>query len=303
MKIIDMIKQNSYKTITIIGIAKNTGKTTTLNYLIKECNNNDIKVGLTSAGRDGEKIDLVTNTEKPPIYVYRGTIAAIAKKLLPLCSAKLEILENTNIQSALGEVMIVKIKESGYIEIAGATNTVDLKKLSQLLKSYGATLVIIDGAIDRKAVSSPIVTDACILATGAAISRDLFTLIEKTAYAVEKYNLRIADHIHEDGDIKYIKGALTTRLLKELCKDNDLKNIKIVVEDSTKIFVEIDVWKEYKKRGLTIEVKRKTNLLAISINPTSPEGHYFDSNILMQSLNKRIPNIKIIDVVSGTESN
>ena len=59
-----------YKTISIVGMAKNAGKTTALNYLIEEAEDESIRLGITSTGRDGETTDLVTNTDKPRGYLY-----------------------------------------------------------------------------------------------------------------------------------------------------------------------------------------------------------------------------------------
>ena len=63
-----------YKTISIVGMAKNAGKTTALNYLIEEAEDESIRLGITSTGRDGETTDLVTNTDKPRVYLYENTI-------------------------------------------------------------------------------------------------------------------------------------------------------------------------------------------------------------------------------------
>ena len=49
---------NKCKIISIIGLAKNVSKTTTLNYIIK--NLEGYRLGLTSIGRDGEKYDVIT---------------------------------------------------------------------------------------------------------------------------------------------------------------------------------------------------------------------------------------------------
>ena len=68
-----------YDSISIIGMNKNVGKTTTLNQILKEARGR-ISLGLTSIGRDGEDQDLVTGAEKPKIYVERGTLIATAKQ-------------------------------------------------------------------------------------------------------------------------------------------------------------------------------------------------------------------------------
>ena len=67
-----------YDSVSLIGMCKNAGKTTTLNQLIAELKRNGVSFGATSVGRDGESTDLVTNTVKPGIFVYKGTIVATA---------------------------------------------------------------------------------------------------------------------------------------------------------------------------------------------------------------------------------
>ena len=286
MRLIQTIKQNNYETVSIIGLAKNAGKTVTLNYLIEEAENLNIKTGITSTGRDGENTDLVTQTKKPAIMVTEGMYAATAKKTLMLSNARTEILETTGISTAMGEVIIVRVRQKGNIQIAGPVSAKDMKYVAGRLKHYGAEVVFIDGAIDRKAVSSPVITDACVIATGAVLSRDMKKVLEKTAHAVECYSLPGTDvHvknivrkinktciISEDGnilvpDIKtsitggrkiselidgktshiFIKGALTSALLKELWGNIYLRGINLIIEDGTKIFTDINVWNEMRR--------------------------------------------------------
>ena len=51
-----------YQTLSIVGMAKNSGKTTALNYFIEEAMDDGMVLGITSTGRDGESTDLVTGT-------------------------------------------------------------------------------------------------------------------------------------------------------------------------------------------------------------------------------------------------
>ncbi len=44
-------------------MSKNSGKTVALNHLISEAIDEDIKLGIISTGRDGETVDVVTETE------------------------------------------------------------------------------------------------------------------------------------------------------------------------------------------------------------------------------------------------
>ncbi|MEG0661801.1 MAG: hypothetical protein RR472_00835, partial [Anaerovoracaceae bacterium] len=61
--------KTKYKTVSIVGMAKNAGKTTALNYLIEEAMDEGMILGITSTGRDGESTDVVTGTDKPKVFL------------------------------------------------------------------------------------------------------------------------------------------------------------------------------------------------------------------------------------------
>ena len=94
MEFSDLIKTviKEYKIISIIGLAKNVSKTTTLNHIIQVLKG-DHKLGLTSIGRDGEKYDAITNLPKPRIFVEEGTYLATAQQSLENSEVKSEIVK------------------------------------------------------------------------------------------------------------------------------------------------------------------------------------------------------------------
>lgn len=188
MSLLNLIKEN-HKTISIVGMAKNSGKTVTLNHLLYEAMEVDIKVGITSTGRDGESLDLVTDTEKPRIFVTEGTIIATSTSLLSLGDANIEIIMVTNYRTPLGNVVIGRVKSSGYIQIAGPQSLKDIKEVSNIMLNLGAKFVIIDGALDRRSTAAPSIADATILATGAVLSRDINRAIEDTLHIVNIFSL------------------------------------------------------------------------------------------------------------------
>src|SRR5699024_720521 len=118
MALLELI-YGKYKTISIVGMAKNSGKTVTLNFLIEEAINKNITIGVTSTGSDGEPFDLVTETEMPIIFVEKGPLVATTTDLLPMGDAKVEILEVTDYRTPLGVIVIGRVKDKGYIQIAG----------------------------------------------------------------------------------------------------------------------------------------------------------------------------------------
>lgn len=189
----ELLKELSkkYKTISIVGMAKNAGKTTALNFLIEEAMDEGIRLGITSTGRDGEMTDLVTETEKPRVYLYEGTLVSVPRKLYELAEAGLEIVSMSNYRTALGELLLCEVKSEGYVQIAGPVATADTRKLSEEMFLNGAELVLIDGAIDRKSVAAPESSDAIILSTGAVISRDITKVVKETAHVVGLYSLPV----------------------------------------------------------------------------------------------------------------
>ena len=62
-----------HKSLSIVGLEKNTGKTVCLNYILNRLNQLGTHVGVTSIGVDGEQVDSVFATAKPEITLFRGT--------------------------------------------------------------------------------------------------------------------------------------------------------------------------------------------------------------------------------------
>lgn len=180
-------------------MAKNSGKTVALNHLIHEAIDQDIKLGIISTGRDGETLDLVTETEKPKIYVEEGTIIATTTELLSLGDATIEIMNITEYRTPLGEILIGRVKDGGYIQISGPQTAAEIKDLANLMLKLGAEMVIIDGAIDRRSSAAPSITDATILSTGAVLSRDINKVVEETIHIVNLFNLpQIEDSMEKE---------------------------------------------------------------------------------------------------------
>lgn len=189
-----------YKTISIVGMAKNAGKTTALNYLIEEAMDEGMVLGITSTGRDGESTDLVTGTDKPRVFLDTDTIVSVPTQLYELSDAGLEILRMTEYGSSIGQIMLCRVVNSGYVQIAGPVINASHKKMCEEMIELGAELVLIDGAIDRKSIAAPGTSDAIILSTGAVLSRSMKKVIEETAHTVGLYRLSCL----EDGESKEI---------------------------------------------------------------------------------------------------
>lgn len=170
-----------HKSVAVVGMAKNTGKTMTVNYLADGAMKSGLRLGLTSTGRDGETLDTVTALPKPAIHLTEGAVIATAAGSLAKGSSKLEILETTGISNTLGEIVLARVREAGTVEISGPERTQDLRVITRRLLAF-ADIVLVDGALDRMAASAPSVTEACILATGAVIGADVQAVVRSTVH-------------------------------------------------------------------------------------------------------------------------
>ncbi|MFX0035936.1 MAG: hypothetical protein ACFE9I_09895 [Candidatus Hermodarchaeota archaeon] len=328
---------NKYKIISIIGLAKNVSKTTTLNYIIK--NVKDYKLGLTSIGRDGEKYDVITYLPKPRIFIKKGTIIATAKQSFEVSEVKMEILKTTKFNTPLGKILILKALDEGFIELAGPSINKHLHEICLELKSLGCDLILIDGAFDRRSFASPIISDATILSTGASVSENMKNVIDLTVHTINLLNLKAeedqeiikiakkilkkrkigiinttnsiklldvqtsldsAKNIIEnlDKSTKYIviKGAITDKLLEDIMKSTGkYKGVTILTEDATKLFLSSKIKEKFEKKGGILKVLNPINVIAITINPTSPYGYEFNKNNFLNLLKKNI-NIPVYDL-------
>jgi hypothetical protein len=184
--------------LALVGLAKNTGKTETLAALLRELKARGRRVGVTSVGRDGEERDVIDfRIEKPRVVLAGGSLVATTDELLRTSGLPHELLEQTEVRTPLGRVLIARLRGPGAIEVAGPSASADVRAVSDAMLAHGAEQVLIDGAIDRRAASSPDVADGLVMATGAVLSEDIEEVVARTLDAVELVRLGGV----EDGEV------------------------------------------------------------------------------------------------------
>jgi hypothetical protein len=212
-----------YKTVSIIGMDKNVGKTTVLNHILSKAWGS-LALGVTSIGRDGEDKDRVTGTDKPKIYVKCGTYIATAKECLFKGDITKEIIEATGIHTPMGEVIIAKALSDGYIELGGPSLNTYMKEVCNKLSLLGGELILVDGALSRRSLAAPSVTEACILSTGASLSRSMDKVVEMTSYMVRCLSLK------KESDDEILELI-----------NNRLRDIKVAIIYKNKSFKALDL--------------------------------------------------------------
>ena len=181
--------------VALVGLAKNTGKTVALAALLRELQADGRAVGVTSVGRDGEEHDVIDfRIEKPAVKLCAGSLVATTDGLLRASGIPHELLDRTGVRTPLGEVLIARLKGPGAIEVAGPSASEDVRKVSDQMLAFGAQQVLIDGAIDRRAASSPNVAEGLLMSTGAILSEDIDEVVTRTKDAVDLVRLPTVPH-------------------------------------------------------------------------------------------------------------
>ncbi len=293
------------QSMSIVGMCKNAGKTTMLNWLLAHTGRRQI-LGLTSIGRDGESTDVVTGTEKPSIFVPAGTLIATAKDMLRLGDVTKEILITTGIPTPLGEVVVMRARSDGYVQLAGPSITAQLREVSRMFFELGATQSIIDGALGRKSLGARNVADGIVLCTGASYNMSMDKVIEDTANFCRLMDLPKADTLppeaadgleaclKEHGEA-YIAGALTDTMVIPLLRSGLLRSSRLVVADPSKVLLKPDTLDKLAVRDVTLQTKDAAQTLCVTVNPVSAYGWKFDKDEFIDRMRQSVK-VPVINV-------
>ncbi len=314
-----------HRSLSIVGLEKNTGKTVCLNYILRRLNELHTHVGVTSIGVDGEQVDSVFATAKPEITLYEGTHFITSGKHYLVRQAVSEIVAVDSQRTSLGPLVTARVLVPGKVLLSGAATTGALREQIKAFDSMGVRLSIVDGALSRLSLASPTVTEAMILATGAAVSPNVKQLISKTKHLHRLVNLEEVDislqnklnHIEsgiwavsDDGTLHdlgiqsvflldsgnedllrhgttlFVAGAVSDRLLKQLAQKKSA--ITLIAKDFTKIFATQEAYTEFCRRGHRLMVLKRSKLIAVTLNPTSPQGYLLDSKSTCEALSEAL---------------
>ena len=331
-----------YKSCSIVGLEKNTGKTECFNYVLQRLTLHERRVAVSSIGIDGETTDQVTMTAKPEIFLREGMFFGTSEKHYLMKQLTSELLEITDETTSLGNIVIGKALTPGKILLSGPSSSTGIRRWMDSMKKYDVDLILVDGALSRMSLASPTVSESMILATGAAYSANINTLVQKTAFVVQMINLDLTSEENynrffdirngvwavDDGgngngsgklvDLKvasslsininteglkkcktlYVSGALTDNFINHIRQNKIFNETEIVVRDFTKIFLAPMIYNTFVNGKRKITVLQKSKLIAVCVNPTSPNGIILDSEKLCKTLSDAIK-LPVYDLKKG----
>lgn len=311
-----MEKIRGCRSLSIVGLEKNTGKTVSLNYVLGRLAEMGVSTAVTSIGVDGEQTDSVYATAKPEVRLYEGMRFITSERHYRMRRLVSEIEWIDKRRTALGRLVTARVLSGGMALLSGAAATGILREQIEEQKRDGVELTVVDGALSRLSLASPTVTDAMILATGAAVSPNLQQLVSKTRFVVRMIGLDEVtekeretlsgvenglwaldgegvahdlgvrsvfmlsganNDLYRYGTRLFASGAVSDRLLKMLAAKEEVKETTLIVRDFTKLFITPEVYADYTKRGGELKVLQRSKLVALTLNPTSPHGYAVDS--------------------------
>lgn len=326
-------KRTDIQVISLVGIAKNVGKTTVLNALI--CQSDQHPFGLCSVGVDGEKKDVWSGRWKPSIWIPEGTIVATAHSCYQGSPSSWKILESTSIESLAGKVYLAEAKRDTEIKLVGVSTRAQAFEISKRMKDLGCKKVFIDGAYDRKSVASPRYSDGLILVVGASFSHSLRKLemeLKEWLYKLSLpslHSLEIHQVCKQQEESKksilffnssweyrdsqlltldytkqlsqatdlYLPGAVTERLIQSLIA-NGFQG-RLILDDWTHLFCKQESMKRFEKQGIHCEVINGAELLGIAVNTVSPEGMQLPPDLFYDQVMRLVKDIPVFDVIRG----
>ncbi len=334
----NLINNERRRTVAVVGLAKNTGKTTTLNAVISVAAVGQLLVGLTSAGRDGESIDEVTGLEKPSIWVPAGTLFVTAKETLAHCCAH-RIVREIPINTPLGGLVLCMTTSDGEVEVAGASTRADIETSIRLMQEQGAQLTLIDGSAGRTFSCAPSVAQGTILATGAAFSSSMERVVAHTAHFINllelspppPHILRQAEQViavrgtsllSPDGeptplDLPTLLNSggqvaaqmkeqgsntlITSGAVTDSLVEALLQKVdapRIISADMTCVFITPTTLRRLKRCDGNVHVVHRSSLIAVTLNPWSPWGQGFSPDRFAAEI-ERISPVPVYDLKKG----
>jgi len=324
---------DDYQVICTVGNAKNAGKTTVLNYLINQYQNK--KVGISSIGLDGEKIDQITFLPKPRIYVWPQMLVATALECLKECEAAYELISTTNIVTALGPIVLIKITKAGPCLVGGPSTVQSMQLLIEELKKHSCEKILLDGAFSRTTLAQ--ISEATIFCVGASYSYQLDKLVAHTKNTVRLFQLPpytgpvdlagqneilLIDDNNEFLSLKtsttldcgaeiiaqispeirsvFIPKAVSSSFLQAFIDQRKRLNCDLIITSPTHLMIDERLLRQLFRLKQKLYVLQPINLVALTFNPFSPTGNRFSLAAFREQLSDDF-SLPIYDVLEKSE--
>lgn len=292
-KLAEILLESGLSRIAFLGLAKNVGKTTALVSVLEEFARNGIVAGATSAGRDGEDFDAITGEPKPRFRLWPGQLAASASSTFASIPLRSTLLDALPFETRFGAIEIRRIEEEGEIEMIGPSTASQMAQTCRRLAAHGSRIVLLDGALGRRAFASARVADGIVLSVGLSAGSAAPAALEAARRAADLLSLRVPA---PSKLLRKIDGALTDSLLEN---EPPGEGETLLVDDFASIFLSSESRRALEEKRVVLAVRRAVRLLAATANPTGPGRAPAEPKAFLEALSAALPGTPVFDLVAG----
>ena len=302
----------SCRSITVVGLAKNAGKTTVVNHLLHRLGG---RTGLASLGLDGEARDHLTGRAKPRVEPPPGCLVATAEGLVEPTRAV--VRRRLGYRTAAGEVVLVEVVPGERVVVSGPALLEQLDHTVEALFAGGVGRVLLEGALDRLGPAAPQRAEAVVLAAGASLAngRDDFALklrlalgaldlpvceepVELDVEHAAGYEAETAERIEQRGAaLVGVGGALTGPLLERLLRAG--VRTRLVVPDATHLLARPQQVARAGRGGVDVVARRPLAIAAVTASPFHPDVAFDPGEVFATTVEAVGGRWPVHDVVSG----
>lgn len=308
-----LIEPADVRIVAVVGTAKNAGKTTSLNRMVREGTGALDPMGLLSIGVDGEEADFWLGVPKPRISVRPGTLVATAEDALHAATARVTVCHRVGVRTSLGELIIGRVETPGAVLLAGVRHRADARLAVEAMSTLGARKILIDGSYQRMMAADPSLSHGVVLATGAVLGRSVEEVVDRTIEIVARLSLTVSDGPGEaalleaataegkplirttDGSMTLVAvpGPLSDGFLESLIGQNDTR-FRVLLSDATRCFAGAGALARFIDAGHQVHVARPIRILAITVNPTSVTGPDLPKQALVDGIQAHVGGIPVL---------
>jgi len=318
--------------LAVVSLHSGAGARTVVEALAAEAPGRGVDIGVTSIPRIdtvAEHADRVTGVTLP-----QGAIVATAASVVEDTPA-LESLERIDCTTPLGELCVCRVIETSEVPVYGPDDGPMLGAALDRLEARCQGLVMVNGAWERHGFASPDVTRAVVLAVGSTYSGgpqrsaaavrytvEILGLPRHTVpldrvwreaadrgmrQAVDRNGQQLGEFLEDDADRAFaleslgsdlealvLPGFLSDSLLTTLVRSNVC--CTLVVKDASRVRVSPVYFTAWVKKGGGVAVIEPTNLLAVTTNPTNPNGPDADAAEFRRLVAEAVPEVPVHDV-------
>jgi len=291
-----LLRESGARRIAFLGLAKNAGKTTALTAVLAELHRSGVSAAATSAGRDGEEFDAITGEPKPRFRVFPGQLVASARMTFEGATFPHAPVATLPFTTRFGPVELRRAEGEGELEVIGPSTASELARTAAALEEAGAAVVLLDGAVGRRAFAAGRVCDGIVLSVGMSAGDSIAAVLAATRSAAELIGLGLPA---AGARIRNLAGAITERSLAD---EPPARGDTLVGEDFTAYFLSSGFRRRLAEDGVALAVRRPARLLAVTANPTAPARPPLPAAKFLEAVAREMPGRPIFDLVADLRS-